>query len=80
MQILTANHWIEVRDQYERNRRRTERAEGNCNLTGIARLSTNPDALELPETKYKTKEHTWLLASTGHIVTEDCLVGENKLA
>jgi hypothetical protein len=34
MQILTANHWIEVEDPYGRVRRRIEGAEGDGNPIG----------------------------------------------
>jgi hypothetical protein len=58
MQICTANHWIEVGDQYGTIRERTEGAEKDCNPMGRTTESTNPDPSELPETKPKTKEHT----------------------
>jgi hypothetical protein len=57
MQILTANHWIEVGGQYGVGvRGRTEGAEVDSNPTGRTTMSTNPDPSELPETKPKTKE------------------------
>jgi hypothetical protein len=59
MQILTGSHWTEVGDQYGRVRGRTEGAEGDGNPIGRTTVSTNPDSLELSETKPKTKEHTW---------------------
>jgi hypothetical protein len=56
---LTANHWTGVRDPYERARGRIDRAEGDCHCIGKTTVSTNPNPSELPETKPKTKEHTW---------------------
>jgi hypothetical protein len=41
MQILTANHWTEHRNPNGRFRGRTERAEGNCNPTGRATISSS---------------------------------------
>jgi hypothetical protein len=58
MQILLANHWIEVQDQYGRVRERTEGAEGNCNPTGRTTVLTNPNPSELPQIKLKPKETT----------------------
>jgi hypothetical protein len=54
MQILTVNHWTEVKGPYGRVRGRTEGDEGNIRTM----LSTNLDPLELLKTKAKTKEHT----------------------
>lgn len=59
MQILTANHWTEVRDPYGRVRGRIEGAEGDGNPIGRPTVSTNLDPWELPETEPPTKEHTW---------------------
>ena len=39
IQILTANHWSEVRDSYGRVRERIEEAEGNCNTIGRLRIN-----------------------------------------
>ena len=58
MQILTANHWTEVRDPYGRVRGRIEGAEGDGNPIGRPTVSTNLDPWELPETEPPTKEHT----------------------
>jgi hypothetical protein len=58
MQILMAYHWIEVGDQYGKIRGRAEGAEEDCNPVGRT-LSTNQDPSKLPETKPKTKAHTW---------------------
>jgi hypothetical protein len=55
MQILLANYWFEVRDQYGRVRGRTEGAKGYCNPIERT-VSTNQDLSKLPETKPKTKE------------------------
>jgi hypothetical protein len=75
MQILIANHWIEVGDQYERVRERTEESEGDCNPIERKTVSTNLDLSELPETKPNTKELTWAgLWPQGTCVAEDCLV------
>ena len=59
MAVLTTNHWIEVRDLYERVKGRTEGAEGDCNPIGGITMSTTLGSLELPETETKNKEHTW---------------------
>ena len=59
MQIFTANHWTEVGDQYGRDRGRIEKTEEDCNPIGRKAVSVNPDSSEFPETKPKTKEHTW---------------------
>ena len=50
MQILTANHWTEVRDPYGRVRGRIEGTEGDGNPIGRPTVSTNLDPWELPET------------------------------
>jgi hypothetical protein len=34
MQILTGNHWTEIKDPYGRERDRIESPEGNANPTG----------------------------------------------
>jgi hypothetical protein len=66
MQILTANHWTEVRDPYGRVRVSFEETEGDGNAIGRPTVSTNPEHWELPETKPPAKEHTragqWSLA------------------
>ena len=49
----------EFGDAYGRVGRRTEGIEGDGNLIGRPKVSTNPDPWELPETKPPTKEHTW---------------------
>jgi hypothetical protein len=59
MQILTAYHWIVVRDPYGRVRGRMEGAEQDCNPIGRTKVSTNLDPSALPQTKPLTKEHTW---------------------
>ena len=59
MQMLSANHWIEIRRQYGRVGERIEGAEGDGNTMGRITVSTNPDPSELPETNPKTMEHTW---------------------
>ena len=51
MKILTAKHWTEVGDHYERVGGRTEGTEGYGNLIIRPSLSTNPDPWELPETE-----------------------------
>jgi hypothetical protein len=45
MQILTANHWTEVRDPYGGVRGRIERTEGDGNPIGRTTVSTNRDPL-----------------------------------
>ena len=55
MQILTANHWTELRDPYGRVRERSEGNEGDGNPIGRPTVSTNLDSWELPETKPPTK-------------------------
>jgi hypothetical protein len=59
MRIFTVNHCIEVGDPYGRVRGKTEGVEGDCNTIGRKSIFTNPDPSELPETKPKTKRHTW---------------------
>jgi|UPI0000F4A459 hypothetical protein len=59
MQILTANHWIEISNQYGRVRGRTERVEGDYNPIRRKTMSINSDPSELPKTKPRAKEHTW---------------------
>ena len=51
MQILTANHWIEISNQYGRVRGRTERVEGDYNPIRRKTMSINSDPSELPKTK-----------------------------
>jgi len=58
MQIPISKHWSEVRDRYGRVKERTEGIEGCCHLIGRTAISTNPDPLELSETKAPTKNHT----------------------
>ena len=55
----TAKHWPEVGDPYGRVRGRIEGAEGDFNPIGRPTVSTKLDPSQLPETKPKTKEHTW---------------------
>jgi hypothetical protein len=43
MQILTLNHWTEVRDSYKGIKGRTEGAEGEGNLIGSPAVTINPD-------------------------------------
>ena len=75
MQILTANHWTEVKGPYGRVRGRIEGEEGDGNPIGRPTLSTNLDPQELPETKPPIRDHTWAgLRSPGTYVAEDCLV------
>ena len=63
MQILSANHWIEVGDQYRRVRGRTEGAGGDCSPIGRRTISTNPDPSDLLETMPNTKAYMgWFLA------------------
>jgi hypothetical protein len=59
MQILTANHWTEVRNSYGRVRGRIEGTEEDANPIGRTTVSTNLESLELPETEPPTKEQTW---------------------
>jgi hypothetical protein len=54
MQVLTANHWIEVGNPDGRVRGRIEGVDDYDNHIGT--LSTNQDPSELPETKPLTKE------------------------
>jgi hypothetical protein len=61
MQILTANHWIEIGNPYGRVRGRIERAEGDGEPIRRPAVSTNLDHSELPETKPKSNEQTWPL-------------------
>jgi hypothetical protein len=58
MEILRANHWVVVGDQYGRIRGRTEGPEGYCNPIGRT-VSTNLDTSEIPDSEPKTKEHSW---------------------
>jgi hypothetical protein len=55
MQVLIANHWVKVRDQYGRVKGRTEGVEGDCNPIGRTTGSTNGDLSELSETKPKPR-------------------------
>ena len=74
MQILTANHWTEVRIPYGRVRGRTEEAEWEGNLLGKSTVSNNRDPWELPETKTPTKVHTLAgLWPPCTYVAQDCL-------
>jgi hypothetical protein len=59
MQILTANHWTEVRDPYRRVRGRTEGAEKGGKLIGRTTILTNQDPWDHPKSKPSTKVHTW---------------------
>jgi hypothetical protein len=58
MQILTANHWTEVRDPYGRVRGRIEGTKGGGNSIGRPTVLTNLDPWGLSETEPPTKEHT----------------------
>jgi hypothetical protein len=58
MQILTAKHWMEVKDPYGRVREGIKGTEGDGNPTGRRTGSTNLDPWEFPETEKPTKEHT----------------------
>jgi hypothetical protein len=58
MQTLTANHWIEAKDQYGRVKGMTKGAEEDCNPIGRITVSTNPGPSVFQETKPETKEHT----------------------
>ena len=51
MQIITANHWTEVRDPYGRGKVRIERPEADVNPIGRTTVSTKSDPWELPEIK-----------------------------
>jgi hypothetical protein len=55
---------------------KTEGVEGDCIPIGRTTVSTNPDPLELPETKQRTKEHTYMgwFVTPGTCIAEDCLV------
>lgn len=81
MQILSANHWIEVGDQYRRVRGRTEGAGGDCSPIGRRTMSTNPDPSDLLETMPNTKGHTWAGSWPGAHSQRPCMasVGENVL-
>ena len=59
MQILTVNHWTEVRDPCGRVGGRIEEAGEDGKPKERATVSTN-DLSELPETTPPTKEHTWI--------------------
>jgi hypothetical protein len=76
MQIFTVKHRTEVGDQYGRVGGRTEGAEGYGNPIGRTTVSANLDPSELPETKPKTKKHTYMgwSMTPGTHVTEDCFV------
>jgi len=61
---------FEVGKQYGRVRGRNEGAERNVNPIGRTTGPTNPDPSELPETRQKTKEHTWAGSWPNPITTE----------
>jgi hypothetical protein len=50
-QILTPNHWTEVRDPYGWTKRKIEEAEGESIPIGRPEVSTYPGPKELPETE-----------------------------
>ena len=78
MQILTANHWTEVRNPDGNVRGRIEGAEGDGNPIGRTTVSTNLDPWELPETKPPTKEHTWAGPWPSHMKQRTALSGKGK--
>jgi hypothetical protein len=73
MQVLTAKHWIEVRDPYGRAKGTIEGPEGDGNRTGRPTVSTNLDPWKLPETETPTKEHI-PVSGPGTYVAQGCLV------
>ena len=49
MQILSPNHWTEVRDSYAGTRGKIEVADREDNLIRRPAVSSNPDPLDIPE-------------------------------
>ena len=74
-EILTANHWTEVRDLCGRLRGKTEGAEEDFNPIGRTTVSTNPDPAELPR-GYVTNQsiHGLVHGSPYTYIAEDCIV------
>ena len=72
MQILTANHWTEVRDPNGRVRGRIEGAEGDGNPIGRPTVSKNSDPCELQAINHRA--YMGLSVAHGTYVAEDSLV------
>ena len=63
---------------YGRVKGRTEEAKGDCNTIGRTTMSPNSDLSELPESKPKTKEHSWYgLWPWAHVWQRTALCGLN---
>jgi hypothetical protein len=58
MQILSHNHWPQVRDPYGRISERIDGAEREVNTIGRIAVETNPDPREVPETEPQTRQCT----------------------
>jgi hypothetical protein len=68
MQILTANHWTEVRYPYVRVRAKIEGTDRDGHPIGRPIVSSNLDSWELPENEPPIKEYTWAgLKSQAHM-------------
>ena len=55
MQILTANHWLEVGDPYGGVEGKTKGTERDCNHIVRTTVSTDLDPSKLPETRGKQR-------------------------
>jgi hypothetical protein len=67
MQILTANHWTEVRDPCRRVRGITEGTEGDGNSIERPAVLTNPEPSGLSETEPQPKSIHELVCDSRHI-------------
>jgi hypothetical protein len=72
-QILTPNHWTEVRDPYGGIGGKTEGSEGDGNPIRRPAFSTNPDPWMLPESEPPTK-HTQAGLRPLTYIAGSCLV------
>jgi hypothetical protein len=82
-QVLTPDHWTEVRDLYAWIRGRIEEAEREIDPIGRPAVSTNPDPRELSDTEPPTRSIHRLVQGPWHICTRGlpglASVGEDTL-
>jgi hypothetical protein len=66
-QILTPNHWTEVRDPHDWIRERTEEAEKENDPKGRPTVSTTSDPREFPVTETPTRSIPGLVQGPGRV-------------
>ena len=67
MQIITADHWTDFGESYERVSGMFDGAEADVYSLGITTVSTEPEPSEFPDTKSPTKQHTWAVVPGTYI-------------